>query len=398
MLREKIAKIIAPRNIFTKAASDKVELLWTRLQSAPGFDPSVNYEEYEKLYYTSPDAEAAISVIASFAVGGGIEFVSNDENAAEKCNEFASVVGLQNILQNDIKTHLIFGNAYNLIAEGENDFGLELQVLHPRDVKIKTDKYGRIESYLYDIYGVFGDKAIQIEPENMLHFRFNQIANNVYGLSMLHSAYNTINLKKKIELTTAVLAHRDAHRLLHAQVDITGLEAKNPKTGKTYAEEKIDAVNALLKNRVKEQDDGTYKISNNIVTDHTVKLNDLSASHDFSGVAKILEHLQKQTVKALKVPEVFLGIPEGSNRATSYNQLRAFILFIRSIQNHFAEELKRKLIPQLTDKKVDVVFKIPLKEDISFQVDSAVKLYTNGIADLNEARALVDLPPVDEEE
>ena len=74
------------------------------------------------------------------------------------------------------------------------------------------------------------------------------------------------------------------------------------------------------------------------------------------------------------------------------------LLFIRSIQNHFAEELKRKLIPQLTDKKVDVVFKIPLKEDISFQVDSAVKLYTNGIADLNEARALVDLPPVDEEE
>jgi len=266
-----------------------------------------------------------------------------------------------------------------------------------------------IQQYLYDPNEMFSasgtfmptlddsqrrllGNTTSIEPGNMLHFKFNQIADNIYGISLLHPAYNIIELKKRIELTTAFMAHRDAHRLLHARVTIDPMRenAKNPTSGKTIGQEKIEAVNSLLKNRVQEKTDGTWEVSNNIITDQNVELKDL-ASSAVTGIDAIIAHLQTQTTKVLKVPDVFLGVPEGSNRAVSYNQLKAFALFIQSIQDTFAEEIQRKLIPQLTDKPVTIRFNEIVKEDELIWAQVAVQLYQAGIADLDEAQDFVNL-------
>jgi HK97 family phage portal protein len=393
------AELDHPRRKEFKYKSDKAILVSKPLESSPGFDPRVNYDEYEWLYNISEDAQAHLETITYLVVGAGFQFIG-DPKGVEKCEEFAAEIGFWDILENDVLTHLIFGNAYNFIVEEDNDFGLTLQVVHPKRVKIVTDEYGKIQFYWYDYNAAFvGEPENKFEPENVLHFRFRQFADNIYGLSLLHNVYNKLSLKNKIEATAAAMAHRDAHRLLWAKVEITPEdEAINPKTGKTYAEEKLEAVNELLSNRVQDNLDGTFTVSNNLVFDQTVTLNDLSSSHDFAGIAKILEHLQRQVDRALKVPKVFLGEAEGSNRATSYNQRRTFMLFIESIQRKFEAEINRKLIPKITDADVRLQFNSPLREDYSDWVEQAVKLYQAAIVTRSEARTWVDLPPEPPEE
>ncbi|AGK61492.1 hypothetical protein Asulf_01509 [Archaeoglobus sulfaticallidus PM70-1] len=397
MLKKVLRKDTPQRKPITlKYASDKAVLVDKPIESSPGFDPRVNYDEYEYLYNISEDAQAHLETITYLVIGAGFQFIG-DPRGVEKCEEFAKLVGLHDILENDVLTHLIFGNAYNFIVADDNDFGFTLQVVHPKRVKIVTDKYGKIEYYWYNYDATFTGEPKEnekFEPENVLHFRFRQFADNVYGLSLLHNVYNKLSLKNKIEATAAAMAHRDAHRLLWAKVEVSPEEeAINPKTGKAYAQEKIDAVNALLANRVKDNQDGTFTVSNNLVFDQSVELKDLSASHDFAGIAKILEHLQRQVDRALKVPKVFLGEAEGSNRATSYNQRRTFMLFIESIQRKFETEINRKLIPQITDADVKIKFNSPMREDYSDWVEQAVKLYQAGIVSTVEAREWVDLPP-----
>jgi len=60
-------------------------------------------------------------------------------------------------------------------------------------------------------------------------------------------------------------------------------------------------------------------IVNQIVTDTAVELEVLDTKLDLPGLVEMIRYLQSQIDKALKVPRVFYGEPEGSNRATSYN-------------------------------------------------------------------------------
>ena len=146
MLKRVLRKDTPRKPITLKYATDKA-ILVDKIESSPGFDPRVNYDEYEHLYNISEDAQAHLETITYLVVGAGFQFIG-EPKAVEKCEEFAEFVGLQDILENDVLTHLIFGNAYNFIVEDDNDFGFTLQVVHPKRVKVVTDKYGRIEYYL----------------------------------------------------------------------------------------------------------------------------------------------------------------------------------------------------------------------------------------------------------
>lgn len=403
-LRAAIKSAFSRGVTIVKAATDRAVAVASPLKSEPGFDPHSNYDLYEKLYYTDPDAALAVDTIAMLAVGGGITFHSRKEQTARWYEEWAKRVRFKGITENNIKTHLIFGNAYNIPVEPEKRENMvEIQVLHPAHVKIETDETGRVIKYIHDPEKLFnegGRLARSYEPDQIMHFRHNIIANNVYGISLYHPAYDILETLRRVEVTAADLAHRDAHRLLWAKVSPRSNQelATNPDTGKPYLQEKIDTLKELLSNRVEEREDGrTYKVSNTIVTDDTVAISDLAASHNWSGLVQLLKHLQDKSHRALRVPPVFLGVAEGSNRATSYNQLRTFKKYIEGIQENIIEEYERVLLPLLPGD-VDIEFEIPIAEDDSIWAEVAALLYDKGIMTLDEAREYVGLPSLNEEE
>lgn len=375
------------RRVFSKLAglfrkdaayrSEKVKVFDFPLEPRLAFTAGVlrNYDAYEELYFTNVDVATAVDLLAHFTVAGGVEFVG-DEKDVEKARDFARKVGLRSCLLNDVRTMLIYGNCYEFIARNNGE--LMLQHLNPKKVKVRLDEYGEIVSY---VYGVAGND-VELDPGAVMHFAYGRIGNSPYGYSLVHQAYATIQHKQKIEKVAAILAHRMSHPLLHGRVP-------DPR--------KIKELQDVLEERVREMPDREIEILNQIVTTSDVEISVLSSQLDVQGVVSVLEFLQDQVDKALKVPRVFMGLPEGSNRATSYNQLKAFSLFINSLRDVIAEELERKLFPAL-GVDVEVQFEEVLKEDEMVWTDIATKLYQYGVATLDEARAFVGLPPLGEEE
>lgn len=404
-LKEAIAKSLR-KNVRTviKAVSDRVALASEPLigDYTIGFEPHQNYPAYEKLYYTDPDVALAIDTISALAVGGGMTFQSNSQATVAKIEQWAKNTNFQKITENNCKTHLVFGNAYSIPVEpASRENIVELQVLHPAHIKIKTDLTGRIEAYLYDPekWDTKSQYYKEYEPDSIMHFRHNIIANNVYGISLLHPCYDIMQLLRRIEVTASHLAHRDAHRLLHVRVEPRDQREliEDPATGLTPLEIKIKSVVEALSDRVQQLDDEAreFKISNTIGTDDMVEIKDLAASHDWNGLVNFVQHLQSKAQRALRVPPVFLGVPEGSNRATSTNQLRVFKKYIEGIQETIVSEYERVLFPLLPGD-FDIEFEIPIAEDDSIWAEVAALLYEKGIMTLDEARQYFGLPPLNE--
>ncbi|MBE8539434.1 phage portal protein [Geoglobus acetivorans] len=369
----------------TKSAdyrSERIQLFpFANLSNNLAFSTGVigNYQNYEEAYFTSIDVSTAIDLIAHFAI---TEFqFSGSEQDVKKAETFSREMKLRTRLINDIRTMLIYGNAYEYLADSE--IGIEMQFLNPKNVKVRIDEYGDIVAYVYSVAGEEND----LQPERVLHFAYGRIGNSPYGYSLIHQVYNLLKLKQKLELMAAILSYKMGHPLLHAKV-------KNPAM--------IPEVEKVLQNRVQTNYDATnvedqIAIVNQIVTDDAVDLNAISSQLDLRGLVEMIQYLQGQIDKALKVPRVFYGEPEGSNRASSYNQLKTFSLFLQSLRSAIKEELEAKLFP-LLGLDVEIEFEEIVIEDEMIWGELAVKLYEAGIIDTNEARDIIGYPPLEEEQ
>lgn len=376
-IRQKLTKPFKTKS--TSYRAEKVQIFpFANLNLNLAYNTGVvnNYMAYEEAYFTSVDVATAIDLIAHFTVTE-YQFTGSEEDV-RRAEDFANRIKLQTRLINDIRTMLIYGNSYEYIADGEP---VELQYLNPNRVRVKVDEYGDVVAYEYTA----GGEITELPVERVMHFAYGRIGNSPYGYSLIHQAYNLLKLKQKLELMAAILAYKMGHPLLHARV-------RNPAM--------IPEVEKVLQNRVQTNYSATnvedqIAIVNQIVTDEAVDLQVINGQLDLNGLVEMINYLQRQIDKALKVPRVFYGEPEGSNRATSYNQLKTFSLFLRSLRSTIKEELEAKLFP-LLNLDVEIVFdEITIDEEFAWG-ELAVQLYQAGIIDTDEARELIGFPPVKE--
>lgn len=383
MLRKFKQKIVS--TLKTKSTSykaDKVQIFpFAELSNNLAFTTGVlqNYQAYEEVYFTSVDVSTAFDLIAHFAV---TEFsFTGPEQDVRRAEEFAREIRLRTRLINDVRTMLIYGNAYEYLPNGEN--GIEMQYLNPKRVRIKVSEFGDVVAYVYSA----GDEQKELAPDRVLHFAYGRLGNSPYGYSPIHQVYNLLKLKQKLEVLSAIMAYRMSHPLIHAKVE-------NPA--------RIKDVERVLQNRVQTNDNATnvedyITVVNQIVTDKLVDIEVLESKLDLNGLVEMLQYLQRQIDKALKVPKVFYGEPEGSNRATSFTQLKTFSLFLQSLRATVKEELEAKLFP-LLGIDVEIEFDEVTVDEEAIWGELAAQLYQAGIIDTNEARELIGFPPVAEEE
>ena len=379
-LKQKIISTLKTKSADYKA--EKVQIFpFAELSNNLAFTTGVlsNYQAYEEVYFTSVDVSTAIDLIAHFAVTE-FQFVGPEQDV-RKAEEFAKEIKLRTRLINDVRTMLIYGNAYEYLPDGEN--GVEMQYLNPKRVRVKVDEFGDILAYVYST----GNEQKDLPPDRVLHFAYGRIGNSPYGYSLIHQVYNLLKLKQKLEILSAVMAYRMSHPLLHAKV-------KNPA--------RIPDVERVLQNRVQTNYNATniedqIVVVNQIVTDESTEFEVLESKLDLKGLVEMIQYLQRQIDKALKVPKVFYGEPEGSNRATSFNQLKTFSLFLQSLRAIVKEELEAKLFP-LLNLDVEIEFEeVTIDEEMAWG-DLAVQLYQAGVIDTNEARELIGFPPLESEE
>ena len=315
-------------------------------------------EKYEEIYKKVPIVQAAINYTADLAVGTGYSLISEDETAKAKV---AEVLDQQDfgLLSHRLTRHLlVYGNAYVEIVKLGNKL-VELKLLHPKNMVVEADDSGEIKGYKQEL-GM--GETINFSPEEIAHFKWNVIGDEIYGTSAIESVVEAINVKLQMEGDLRLISHRYAAPQIQYAI---GTDAE-PAT-----EEQITEFESQLDNQTPEMD---------LVTSHAVKVNTIRPLSGSIGVEEFLKHMENQVIAGLQVPEVALGRGQNSTEATAKVQLGIFDRRVKAIQRVLTRQTERLIIePLVGDNVVEIEFGEFEKEDEDVKVNRLLRLKSAGI-------------------
>jgi len=279
---------------------------------------------------------AAIETISWETMMAGFQITSDDEESQRLIRDFVQKINLANILLENIKYALIYGDAFIEIRRDKaSDIG-QLRTINPTTVIINIDDYGRIESYQQKIGGQI--RKTKLSPEEVLHLQFFPNPNSPYGLSLIEPSLETIERKVKVD-----------QALFHAILRHT---AKYVVTVGTPEEIPPKAVFDRIKTDLEDIDSKSQ-----FVVPGPIKMETI----DERGIVGVGEYfdtfLTQELIGLLAMPES-LGLGTGSTEATAHVREVLHERMIRAFQQKIANQLKVELFnPVLknNNKKEDSV-------------------------------------------
>lgn len=274
------------------------------------------------------------------------------------------------------------GNAYLLWDEAAR----RLWWLDPRKVEPKSDDPNvPLTRYEYRP----GGEAVSIAPERMIHLRRGcDPGNPAKGSSPVRNLGSDLQLEKACaEFGAAVVGNMGVPSV-----------AISPKQGEAVLP--TPEQNRELKLRWQSETAGRNK-GNVVVLPFPVDIERLMLSPDDLSVGGLMGQTVSRICAAIGVDPMCLGLPSESKTYSNYEQ--ALEALVRQVVTPLQETVARQLTDQLVrrilrDDRTELVWDrsgvYVLQDDEAAKRDSAARLYQSGVATLNEARALIGLPPV----
>ena len=147
-------------------------------------------------YYKSiPELRAVIDAKATWTVGKGFKADDNAKAILEHVIGFGKDT-FNTFLENMLRTMSIAGDAFAEIIRDDDGDVLNLKSLDPSTIKIYVDKKGIIKKY-EQISKIEGKQSVNFEPEEILHFARNRVADEIHGVSMVDALVNIILMKNE---------------------------------------------------------------------------------------------------------------------------------------------------------------------------------------------------------
>lgn len=260
---------------------------------------SIHYEMYRQ----HPTIRAAIEKIAKVAVATGYGFQSDpagekvDEEKRKALRLFFRKSNGNQLLRLTYKDLLIFGDAYWWIERARNGKPIRAMRLHPAFVEVKTSG-GKVSAYHYSV-GMETRDVKKYKPERVIHFKLDDPASDLYGLSLLESLEGIV----AVDLNA---------------IKYNGKFFENSaQTGVVFSLKATDA-GEIERNR-------EYLEQNYVGTDNAHKPllleGDVSVSKSVATAQEMQfiegrKMLREEMLEVLDVPKDKLGITEDSNRST----------------------------------------------------------------------------------
>lgn len=363
-------------------------------QSAITVDYSlVNYNKLETIYKTDQMIFQAVNIISTFALSKGYEFiVENDEDESlEMRDQIASFdmrINLSKLLT-DVVRHLhIYGNAYLEIVFSKNDEKqvVDLVLIDPKTITFKKkgtgeidlDDSGNIKGYIQTVNA----KKIPLEPDQVIHFRINTIADSLTGTGIIEPLVKIIEAKRNIEVGLAEAVYRHGFPQFHVKLG----DNDHQPTGDQVTEEseKYKKINS----------------KSEFVTPYYYDIKVLEAP-SLKGGDSYLKHFIDQEIAGTGVPKtILMGTGEGSNRASSFIEQQNFFLYIEGVQRNVAATLERCFFTkylQVDESPVTMVFNsLQSKTDLELAQEREIYLRHNVLTP-DEVRQEMGLDPISEE-
>jgi len=342
------------------------------------------YVTYYEMYRQHPTVRAAIEKIAKVAVANGYKFLPEDphdetlnEAEVKTLRKFFRVSNGSQLLRSVYRDLYIYGEAFWLVIQDGKDRPVSAKRLHPMYLDEQQNGV-EVTKWRYGPIGPSTD-AVDYEPEQIVHFRFDDPDNDFRGLSLLAS----------LEMTVAsdLFAMKFNERFFENSAH-TGIifNMKNST---------IDEVNRnrewLNQNYV-----GTENAHKPLVLEGDI---DVTKSVTTRQEMQFIEGRKFNRMEILSVLDVDpskLGIQEDANRSTAKEADNTFRQEnIGPVQLVVEEEVNNTLILKLF-KYEDILF----RQNDSSRRDllDAMKLFAEaermGVYSINLIRADFGLPPI----
>lgn len=282
-----------------------------------------DWPKWHGYYRYIPEFQAVIDKLASWTVGRGFKADTKTMAMLKKIKGFGKD-DFNSLLENFVRTFLICGDCFAEVMKDKAGRLVNLKPLSPGSIRIVTNESGIIVRY--EQYNQLRDvtKVLRFRPNEMLHFSWNRIADEIHGIPFAEKLEKIIEMRNEAMQDMRVVFHRYVKPLIISKIDSDdATEIANYKTKLDRAVEKCE---------------------NLIIPKDTVEMERMSVPQ-YSTLDPLpwLKYLVRQFVTACGVPEVIMGWGEETTEASSKIIYLAFQQTIERLQRYVESQLESQI-------------------------------------------------------
>lgn len=340
---------------------------WNADVNADGDPQNISLQEkYDNAYLNFPIVNACVDTTTEQVVQ---DFYFEGPHK-EKITTWADDINLgQKLIV--ITKHMLKNG--NLWVEMPNK--TEMKFINPKTITTWRKSNGDIIGHSQEIdgkkvalWGTTGKREIDKEftkkrpLKEIVHFKFNVLAGDKYGTSIIHSVLPLLSIKDQIEGDLKVIVRRYSAPIIHAKV---GDDMHLP------SDADITSVKKSLKDIYSDTE---------YVTNHLTELIVLGFEGKALNLDYILKHIDMNIVSGLQTPSELIGLGT-SNKAEAEVKLRNFGRHIKSIQRAIKIEFEDNIIvgQGLGNRKDKIIWAAAEEREQEIDIDQIRGLVTDGI-------------------
>jgi len=307
-----------------------------------------------------PVLSTAMDLTVDVTTANGYSFSGKNKRQIEDAQElFDEILDFDKVIDNVIYQLIIYGNAYMELRRTTGQGIDEIHPLEPTEMAIQYDQHGRVIGYVQKPKGQKVKTEIKFKPEEVIYFRLKWVGSRVYSYSPLESIGRSFTTKILANDYLQALFKHLPPRALHV------LKAASREQREAY-----------IANLVRAKRNPNLDLV--AIGDADVKLltPDLGA-----GLIETLKFLREEVLMVTRVPPIFVGLPDNSNRSSSESMSIPFETRVRKLQHIIASQINRELMPQMGMPGVKFRFNPPSLADEKSIIEIARNMHDMGLDD-----------------
>lgn len=263
------------------------------------------------------------------------------------------------------------------------------------NVYVKKDEYGRVIEYEQRLPG---DKNKKFKPEDVIHFKCDVKPGFTFGTPKIVPVIPDIQALRRLEENVEVLFYQTLFPVFQYKV---GTETK-PATTLTLADGTVIDEVSYVRQQIQ-----YMPTEGGIVTPERHEIKYIGAEGQIPNYQPVLSYFKNRVLAGLGISALDIGDGDTSNRATASALSTALIDSVKDYQAVMEEIINAQVIsellleanwgfdPLVEDNFVSLKFKeIDIEEQMKKNVNAQL-LYNADMIDLNEAREVIGLQPLE---
>jgi Phage portal protein. len=331
-------------------------------QGAWGEPRGVDYQSLLRAALSDASVRMCVDAYIAAVSSQGWRVVSESGEEREAVEAYLEQrrVELELLVKRIVSSLMLFDEAF---VETTSDFP---RLIAPWTISVVRDEYGRVKGYVQQ-----EPMRVELGLDEIVHIVSTPYLDFAYPVPRLQTLYRLILTKREAELFYYQILVRKG---IPAKVFIY----RGPDAA-TFGE----AVRAIQGS----------KPGDTLALMGDWEVRDLGSPVRDLELPRLIESVEQRILALFGVPRIILGFTEAATLETSRNQLVVFQQRVRDVQRLVEEALTTSLsrILGITG------FRIRLNEWVSAEqlTRQTVEKLEAGVISINEARALLGLPPVD---